>query len=102
MLPPGLLLQRHQREGHRGKSESADAAEELLALGDDVIECNRKGFYPYTPSTNLLYGLREALLKMLLDEEGLEKRICQTPAARGSYTPRGSRLGTAALRPQSR
>jgi alanine-glyoxylate transaminase/serine-glyoxylate transaminase/serine-pyruvate transaminase len=33
-------------------------------------EMNRKGFFPYTPSTNLLYGLREAV-KMLLEEEGL-------------------------------
>jgi alanine-glyoxylate transaminase/serine-glyoxylate transaminase/serine-pyruvate transaminase len=34
-------------------------------------EMNRKGFFPYTPATNLLYGLREAL-KMLLEDEGLE------------------------------
>jgi alanine-glyoxylate transaminase/serine-glyoxylate transaminase/serine-pyruvate transaminase len=34
-------------------------------------EINRKGFFPYTPATNILYGLREAL-KMLLEEEGLE------------------------------
>jgi alanine-glyoxylate transaminase/serine-glyoxylate transaminase/serine-pyruvate transaminase len=32
---------------------------------------NKNGFFPYTPATNLLYGLREAL-KMLVDEEGLE------------------------------
>jgi alanine-glyoxylate transaminase/serine-glyoxylate transaminase/serine-pyruvate transaminase len=31
---------------------------------------NRKGFFPYTPATNLLYGLREAV-KMLVEEEGL-------------------------------
>jgi alanine-glyoxylate transaminase/serine-glyoxylate transaminase/serine-pyruvate transaminase len=29
------------------------------------------GYFPYTPATNLLYGLREALV-MLLDEEGLD------------------------------
>ena len=32
---------------------------------------NKSGFFPYTPATNLLYGLREAL-KMLVDEEGLD------------------------------
>jgi alanine-glyoxylate transaminase/serine-glyoxylate transaminase/serine-pyruvate transaminase len=32
---------------------------------------NKTGFFPYTPATNLLYGLREAL-KMLLEDEGLE------------------------------
>jgi alanine-glyoxylate transaminase/serine-glyoxylate transaminase/serine-pyruvate transaminase len=33
-------------------------------------ETGRTGFFPYTPATNLLFGLREALT-MLLDEEGL-------------------------------
>ena len=33
-------------------------------------ETGHTGFFPYTPATNLLYGLREALA-MLLDEEGL-------------------------------
>lgn len=32
---------------------------------------NASGFFPYTPATNMLYGLEEAL-KMILDEEGLE------------------------------
>ncbi len=36
-----------------------------------MLEPNAKGFFPYTPSTNLLYGLREAT-KMLM-EEGLEQ-----------------------------
>src|SRR6202007_1059033 len=35
-----------------------------------MLETGRTGFFPYTPATNLLFGLREAL-KMLLDEEGL-------------------------------
>jgi alanine-glyoxylate transaminase/serine-glyoxylate transaminase/serine-pyruvate transaminase len=36
-----------------------------------MLEANRKGFFPYTPATNLLYGLREAL-KILIEEEGLD------------------------------
>jgi alanine-glyoxylate transaminase/serine-glyoxylate transaminase/serine-pyruvate transaminase len=36
-----------------------------------MIANGRSGYFPYTPATNLLYGLREALA-MLLDEEGLE------------------------------
>ena len=36
-----------------------------------MLETGRTGFFPYTPATNLLYGLREAL-KMLLEEEGLD------------------------------
>ncbi len=35
-----------------------------------MLEENRRGYFPYTPATLLLYGLREAL-RMLL-EEGLE------------------------------
>ena len=38
---------------------------------DEMIANGRSGYFPYTPATNLLYGLREAL-KMLLDEEGLD------------------------------
>jgi len=37
-------------------------------LGSNISD-NKKGFFPYTPATNLLYGLRESL-QMLL-EEGL-------------------------------
>jgi alanine-glyoxylate transaminase / serine-glyoxylate transaminase / serine-pyruvate transaminase len=32
-----------------------------------ILAANRNGFFPYTPPTNLLYGLRESL-KMLYDE----------------------------------
>ena len=36
-----------------------------------MIASGKGGYFPYTPATNLLYGLRESLL-MLLEEEGLE------------------------------
>jgi alanine-glyoxylate transaminase/serine-glyoxylate transaminase/serine-pyruvate transaminase len=35
-----------------------------------MIAANKDGYFPYTPATNLLYGLREAL--RMLDEEGLD------------------------------
>jgi alanine-glyoxylate transaminase/serine-glyoxylate transaminase/serine-pyruvate transaminase len=35
----------------------------------DMLENNARGFFPYTPATNLLFGLREAL--DMLEEEGL-------------------------------
>jgi alanine-glyoxylate transaminase/serine-glyoxylate transaminase/serine-pyruvate transaminase len=38
---------------------------------DEMLASGKGGYFPYTPATNLLYGLREAL-KMLLDEEGLD------------------------------
>jgi alanine-glyoxylate transaminase/serine-glyoxylate transaminase/serine-pyruvate transaminase len=67
MLPPGL--------GFNAISEKALAAAPKAALPKaywdwaPILEANERGFYPYTPATNLLYGLREALL--LLEEEGL-------------------------------
>ena len=58
MLPPGL--------GFNAMSEKAIAASRTATLPrsywrwDEMREMNRKGFFPYTPSTNLLFGLREA------------------------------------------
>ncbi len=37
---------------------------------EEMLKANVSGFFPYTPATNLLYGLREAI-EMLL-EEGLQ------------------------------
>ena len=67
MLPPGL--------GFNAISEKAFATAPMARLPKaywdwaPILEANERGFYPYTPATNLLYGLREALL--LLEEEGL-------------------------------
>jgi alanine-glyoxylate transaminase/serine-glyoxylate transaminase/serine-pyruvate transaminase len=36
-----------------------------------MIAANKSGFFPYTPATNLLYGLREAIA--MLREEGLQQ-----------------------------
>jgi alanine-glyoxylate transaminase / serine-glyoxylate transaminase / serine-pyruvate transaminase len=36
----------------------------------EMLENNVGGFFPYTPATNLLYGLREAIAMLM--EEGLE------------------------------
>jgi alanine-glyoxylate transaminase / serine-glyoxylate transaminase / serine-pyruvate transaminase len=69
MLPPGLSF--------NCISPKALAASKSAKLGrsywawDEMIANGKSGYFPYTPATNLLYGLREAL-KMLLDEEGLE------------------------------
>jgi len=35
---------------------------------DDMLNMNKQGFFPYTPATNMLYGLREAI--DMLHEEG--------------------------------
>jgi len=67
MLPPGLSF--------NAVSEKALAASKAARLPrsywswDEIIASNRDGYFPYTPSTNLLYGLHEAIAMLL--EEGL-------------------------------
>ena len=69
MLPPGL--------GFNAVSPKARKAAESSTMPrsywdwSEMRGPNSQGYFPYTPATNLLYGLREAL-KMLLDEEGLD------------------------------
>ncbi len=69
MLPPGLGL-----NALSGKALEASKSAKLPRSYWDweaMIRDNKMGFFPYTPATNLLYGLREAL-RMLL-EEGLDR-----------------------------
>ncbi len=69
MLPPGLGLNAISRKA----LDASKSARLPRAYWDweAMIRDNRSGFFPYTPATNLLYGLRESL-RMLL-EEGLEQ-----------------------------
>jgi len=69
MLPPGLSF--NAISGRAIAASQQSRMPKSYWRWDEMIDINRKGFFPYTPSTNLLYGLREAL-KMLLEEEGLE------------------------------
>jgi alanine-glyoxylate transaminase/serine-glyoxylate transaminase/serine-pyruvate transaminase len=67
MVPPGLSF--------NAVSEKALSANKSAKLPrsywdwQDMLKYNQAGSFPYTPATNLLYGLREALL--MLHEEGL-------------------------------
>ena len=69
MLPPGL--------GFNAVSDKALAAAKAAKLPksyfawEDMLSANREGFFPYTPATNLLYGLAEAI--DMLHEEGLDR-----------------------------
>jgi alanine-glyoxylate transaminase / serine-glyoxylate transaminase / serine-pyruvate transaminase len=68
MLPPGL--------GFNAMSAKALEASRGAKLPrsywrwDEMLASNAKGFFPYTPATNLLFGLREAIA--MLQEEGME------------------------------
>lgn len=69
MLPPGISFNAVSRRALEA-SKSAGLPKAFWAW-DEIIEMNRTGYWPYTPNTNLLYGLSEAL-DMLL-EQGLDK-----------------------------
>jgi alanine-glyoxylate transaminase/serine-glyoxylate transaminase/serine-pyruvate transaminase len=68
MLPPGMSF--------NAVSDKAFAAAKTSKLTksfwswDDMLNMNKQGFFPYTPATNMLYGLREAI--DMLHEEGLD------------------------------
>src|SRR3954471_2215739 len=69
MLPPGLSFNCISPKA-LAASKAARLARSYWAW-DEMISNGKNGYFPYTPATNLLYGLAEAL-KMLLDEEGLD------------------------------
>jgi alanine-glyoxylate transaminase / serine-glyoxylate transaminase / serine-pyruvate transaminase len=69
MLPPGLSFNAISQKA-LAASKAAKLPRSFWDWGE-MIASNKDGYFPYTPATNLLYGLREAL-KMLLEEEGLE------------------------------
>ena len=67
MLPPGLSFNATS-EKSLAASKSARLPRSFFGW-DEMIAANANGWFPYTPSTNLLYGLREAIA--MLEEEGL-------------------------------
>jgi alanine-glyoxylate transaminase/serine-glyoxylate transaminase/serine-pyruvate transaminase len=69
MLPPGLSFNCISPKA-LAASTSARMPRSYWAW-DEMLANGKSGYFPYTPATNMLYGLAEAL-KMLLDEEGLD------------------------------
>jgi len=73
MLPPGLAF-----NAISAKAIEASKTSKLpksFWRWDDMLEFNTKGFFPYTPATNMFFGLEEAL--HMLAEEGLEQVFCR-------------------------
>jgi alanine-glyoxylate transaminase/serine-glyoxylate transaminase/serine-pyruvate transaminase len=73
MLPPGLAF-------NAISPKALDAAKigklpKSYWRWEEMLEFNAKGFFPYTPATNMLFGLREAL--RMLAEEGLQNVYCR-------------------------
>ncbi|SDL28039.1 alanine-glyoxylate transaminase / serine-glyoxylate transaminase / serine-pyruvate transaminase [Franzmannia pantelleriensis] len=73
MLPPGISFNALSPKAIE-VSKAAKLPKSFWAW-DEILEANQNGYWPYTPSTNLLYGLNEAL-DMLLDE-GLENVLAR-------------------------
>jgi alanine-glyoxylate transaminase / serine-glyoxylate transaminase / serine-pyruvate transaminase len=68
MLPPGLSF-----NAISGKAIAAATAARMPRSfwdWEEMLAANEKGFFPYTPATNLLQGLKVAI--DMLHEEGLE------------------------------
>jgi alanine-glyoxylate transaminase/serine-glyoxylate transaminase/serine-pyruvate transaminase len=73
MVPPGL--------GFNAVSEKALRASRDAKISraywdwQEMLKTNTAGFFPYTPATNLLYGLREAL--RMIEAEGLDNVLAR-------------------------
>ena len=65
MLPPGISFNALSPRALEA-SKSAKLPRSFWAW-DEIVEMNKQGYWPYTPNTNLLYGLAESL-DMLLGE----------------------------------
>jgi alanine-glyoxylate transaminase/serine-glyoxylate transaminase/serine-pyruvate transaminase len=87
LLPPGL--------GFNAISQKALAASKSSRLPKaywdwaSMLAQNANGFFPYTPATNLLYGLKESL--QMLQEEGLEN-VFARHQRHGEATRRAARV----------
>jgi alanine-glyoxylate transaminase/serine-glyoxylate transaminase/serine-pyruvate transaminase len=68
MLPPGLGLNAVSDKALQA-SKSANLPRSFWDW-EAMLTANKQGFFPYTPATNLLYGLQEAI--QMLEEEGLQ------------------------------
>ena len=68
LLPPGLSFNAISQKALEAHSRST--MQKAYWDWKPMLENNKNGFFPYTPATNLIFGLDEAL--NMLMEEGLE------------------------------
>jgi alanine-glyoxylate transaminase/serine-glyoxylate transaminase/serine-pyruvate transaminase len=86
MLPPGLSF-----NAISAKALAAAKSARLTRSYWDwqaMLAANKNGFFPYTPATNLLYGLAEAIAMLM--EEGLDQ-VFARHARHGEATRRAVR-----------
>lgn len=68
MLPPGLSFNAVSEKAR--ETAKTSTSNNAYWAWDDMITANERGYFPYTPATNLLFGLIEAI--DMLHEEGLD------------------------------
>jgi alanine-glyoxylate transaminase/serine-glyoxylate transaminase/serine-pyruvate transaminase len=68
MLPPGISFNAISEKAIA--AAKASKAPKLFWSWEEMLPHNKNGYFPYTPATNLLYGLAEAI--DMLNEEGLD------------------------------
>ena len=86
MLPPGLSFNAVSAKA-RAASKNAKLPRSYWGW-EEMIANGKNGYFPYTPATNLLYGLHEALA--MLREQGLEN-VFARHARHGEATRRAVR-----------
>ncbi|MGB6985923.1 MAG: aminotransferase class V-fold PLP-dependent enzyme [Candidatus Aquilonibacter sp.] len=86
MLPPGLGFNAISTKALEASRRSRFT--KSYWSWPEIIKANQNGFWPYTPNTNLLYGLRESIA--MLHEEGLPA-VFERHARQGEATRRAVR-----------
>jgi alanine-glyoxylate transaminase/serine-glyoxylate transaminase/serine-pyruvate transaminase len=69
MVPPGLSFNAISDKALAASTRKRVRTTSTYWDWHDMLKANESGYFPYTPATNLLYGLREAIAMLL--EEGL-------------------------------
>jgi alanine-glyoxylate transaminase/serine-glyoxylate transaminase/serine-pyruvate transaminase len=75
MVPPGLGFNAISEKALAASASRATASRSTYWDWHEMIRISASGYFPYTPATTLLYGLREAL--RMLQEEGLANTFCR-------------------------
>ena len=86
----GLVVQRDQREG-ACRVHDRETAALRTGIGARCSPSIRRAIFPYTPATNLLYGLAAAL--DMLFEEGLDNVFARHDRLAEADAPRGRTHG---------
>ena len=82
MLPPGISFNALSPKAIEA-SKSATLPKSFWAW-DEMIEMNKTGYFPYTPNTNLLYGLAEACDMLLAPRARRPGRRCSPATSAGA------------------